>query len=118
AQTGCGSETLASRALQNRAWCFTNVQLRRAFTAQPHQHARRIDPIKGRDSARNSHRIIALQTLQGLNKEHAVINFAIASLVPVYTLSLVIKLLHGGHLPSRRTAHELLQKISSARSQA
>ena len=88
---------LTSHALQNRARGFADVQLGRAFPAQPHHHARRVNPIKRCYFAGHFHGGISLQALQCLNKKHSVINFAVASLVPMYTLSLKKELLHGGY---------------------
>src|SRR5256886_7654303 len=48
---GRASDTLASHTLHDRPRCFTHIEFRRAFPAQPHQHPRRVNPIKRRNLA-------------------------------------------------------------------
>jgi hypothetical protein len=101
--------TLPSRALQHRTRCFTKMKLRRALSTQPHQHSGRIDPIKGRNFARDSQRVTTLQTLQRLDEKHAVVSFALGAFIAMDAFSLIKELpVHGGRpFPSRRTAREL-----------
>jgi len=64
------------------------VQFCRAFAAQPDNNSGRIDPVKRGNFGCDPQRVIALQALQGLDDEYAVINFALSPVVTMYAFSL------------------------------
>jgi len=76
------------------------MQFRCTFATQPNQHSGRIDPVKGGNFARDSDRVIALQTLQGLYDENAVVNFTVGAPVAMHAFPLKKELpFHGGPSP-------------------
>jgi hypothetical protein len=83
---------------------LADVQLRRALATQPDQHSGRIHPIKRPDSAGYPDCFITLQTLQGLNEKHSVVNFAINANGPMDAFALNKKLLFHGDRPFPRAA--------------
>jgi hypothetical protein len=94
---GEGKTDLSSRALHNRAGRFADMKFGGAIPAEPNHDPGRIDPIKRCDLFREFHGRIDRQPLYGLDKEHAVISFAIAAVIAMYAFALKKELLHGGY---------------------
>src|SRR5215510_8975026 len=90
------------------------MEFRGTLTTEPDQHSRCVDPVERGDFTGDFYCFITLQSLQCLNKKHAVICIAIRAVVAMHAFSLKNDLpFHGGYPSLAPHRASSIKKIST-----